>query len=59
MTVEERIHELEGMIADIQDQMEDPEKAADPAWMSENASLMAAHEEEISSLYDEWMELQE
>ena len=58
-SIEERIHELEGMIADIQDQMEDPEKASDPAWMSENASLMAAHEEEISSLYDEWMELQE
>ena len=58
-SIEERIHELEGMIADIQDQMEDPEKASDPAWMSENATLMAAHEEEISSLYDEWMELQE
>ena len=39
--------------------MEDPEKASDPVWMSENASLMAAHEEEITSLYDEWMELQE
>ena len=46
------------MIADIQEQMEDPRKASDPAWMNENAALMAAHEEEISSLYDEWMELQ-
>lgn len=58
-SIEERIHELEGSIADIQEQMEDPEKASDPVWMSENASLMAAHEEEITSLYDEWMELQE
>ena len=58
-SIEERIHELEGMIADIQEQMEDPRKASDPAWMNENAALMAAHEEEISSLYDEWMELQE
>ena len=58
-SIEERIHELEGSIADIQEQMEDPEKASDPVWMSENASLMAANEEEITSLYDEWMELQE
>ena len=47
------------MIADIQEQMEDPAHAADPAWMNDNAALMAKHEEEISSLYDEWMELQE
>ena len=58
-SIEKRIHELEGSIADIQEQMEDPEKASDPVWMSENASLMAANEEEITSLYDEWMELQE
>ena len=57
--IEERIHELEGCIADIQEQMEDPTKASDLSWMSENASLMAAHEEEISALYDEWMELQD
>ena len=57
-SIEERIHELEGRIADIQEQMEDPQNATDPSWMSENASLMAEHEEEITSLYDEWMELQ-
>ena len=58
-SIESKIHELEGMIADIQEQMEDPAHAADPAWMNDNAALMAKHEEEISSLYDEWMELQE
>ena len=58
-SIEDRIHELEGMIADIQEQMEDPENASDPEWMSEKAVMMAGHEEEITSLYDEWMELQE
>jgi ATP-binding cassette subfamily F protein 3 len=57
-SIEERIHELEGLIADIQEQMTDPEKATDPEWMSENSTLMAEYEEEIGSLYDEWMELQ-
>jgi len=56
--IEERIHELEGLIADIQEQMTDPDKATDPEWMSENSTLMAEYEEEIGSLYDEWMELQ-
>ena len=35
-----------------------PENAADPAWMHEKASKMAELEEEVTDLYDEWMELQ-
>jgi len=38
--------------------MSDPEKAADFEWMHEKSAEMAAYEEEISALYDEWMELQ-
>ena len=56
--IEEKIHELEGKIADIEEQMSDPERAADFEWMQEQSRLMAECEEEISSLYDEWMELQ-
>ncbi|MBP3897948.1 MAG: ABC-F family ATP-binding cassette domain-containing protein [Mogibacterium sp.] len=56
--IEEKIHELEGRIADIEDQMSDPERAADFEWMQEQSQLMAECEAEISSLYDEWMELQ-
>ena len=58
-SIEERIHELEGSIAGIQEQMEDPQNASDPVWMSGNAALMAEYEEEITELYDEWIELQE
>ena len=56
--IEEKIHDLEGRIADIEEQMADPERAADFEWMQEQSHLMAEYEEEISSLYDEWMELQ-
>ena len=56
--IENRIHELEGMIADIEEEMSDPEKAADFEWMHEKSELMAAYETEISELYDKWMELQ-
>jgi ATP-binding cassette subfamily F protein 3 len=57
-SVENRIHEIEAEIADIQDEMSLPENAADPAWMHEKASKMAELEEEVTDLYDEWMELQ-
>lgn len=56
--IEERIHELEGLIADIESEMADPEKALDFEWMQEQADLMAEHEKEVSALYDEWLELQ-
>ena len=57
-SVENRIHEIEAEIADIQDEMSLPENSADPAWMHQKASEMAALEEEVTALYDEWMELQ-
>jgi ATP-binding cassette subfamily F protein 3 len=56
--IEEKIHELEGKIADIEEQLSDPERASDFEWMQEQSQLMAECEAEISSLYDEWMELQ-
>ena len=56
--IEERIHELEGKIADIEESMNDPDKAADFEWMHEQAEKMAEYEKEITDLYDEWMELQ-
>ena len=57
-SVENRIHEIETELADIQDEMSLPENASDPEWMHEKASRMAALEEEVTGLYDEWMELQ-
>ena len=57
-SIESRIHELEGEIADIQYEMTMPEHLSDPVWMHEQASRMAALEEEVTGLYDEWMELQ-
>ncbi len=56
--IETRIHELEGRIADIEEAMADPGKAADFEWMQEQSQIMAECETEISALYDEWMELQ-
>ena len=56
--IEEKIHELEGRIADIEEAMADPDKASDFEWMQEQSHIMAECEEEISALYDEWMELQ-
>ena len=57
-SVENRIHEIETELADIQDEMSLPENSSDPEWMHEKASKMAALEEEVTALYDEWMELQ-
>ncbi len=57
-TVESRIHEIEAEIADIQDEMTLPENVSDPAWMRDKSSRLAALEEEVTELYDEWMELQ-
>ena len=56
--IENRIHELEGMIADIEEEMSDPARAGDFEWMQEKSQIMAECEKEITSLYDEWMELQ-
>ena len=58
-SLEDRIHELEAAIADIQDAMSVPENAVDHEWMREASEKLAAHESEVTSLYDEWMELQE
>ena len=57
-SVEQRIHEIEAEIADIQDEMSLPEHSTDVAWMQENSARMANLEEEVTALYDEWMELQ-
>lgn len=56
--IEERIHELEGRIADIEEAMSQPEKASDFEWMHEQSAIMAEYEKEITDLYDEWMMLQ-
>lgn len=56
--IETRIHELEGLIADIESDMADPEKSQDYEWMQEQADMMAAYENEVSTLYDEWLDLQ-
>ncbi len=58
-TVESRIHELEGLIADIQYEMTLPENASSIEWMHEKSSEMADFEAEVTELYDEWMELQD
>ena len=56
--LEDRIHEAEGLIADIQDEMTQPENASDIDWMKEKSLRLAELEEEVTRLYDEWMELQ-
>ena len=56
--LEERIHELEGLISDIETEMADPERALDFEWMTEQSKLMAEYESEVSNLYDKWMDLQ-
>ena len=56
--IEEKIHSLECKIAEIEESMSYPEKAADFEWMQSQSKLMAECETEISALYDEWMELQ-
>lgn len=56
--IESRIHELEGMIADIEEEISDPAKAADFEWLHERSETMAGYEAEIAELYDAWMELQ-
>ena len=57
-SVENRIHEIETELADIQDAMTLPENSTDPGWMHEKSSKMAVLEAEVTDLYDEWMELQ-
>lgn len=56
--IEAKIHELEGKIADIEESMAVPEKAADFEWMQEQSQIMAECEAEITALYDEWIDLQ-
>ena len=56
---EERIHELESMLAELQDEINESNHSGDHEWLEEKAALMAEYEEEISKLYDEWMQLQE
>ncbi len=56
--IEKRIHELEGQIADIEEAISDPSRAADFEWMHKQSEIMAKCEEEITGLYDEWLELQ-
>ena len=57
--VEERIHELESLLAELQDEINEVQSSAGPEWLSEKAELMAECEEEIGTLYDEWMLLQD
>ena len=56
---EDRIHEIEGEIADIQDEMSLPENSTNVAWMREKSERLAQLEDEVTKLYDEWMRLQE
>ena len=56
---EERIHELEALLAELQDEISDAQNTADHEWLSEKAKLMAEYEEEIAALYDEWVMLQD
>ena len=56
--VEDRIHEIEAEIADIQIEMMQPENSSDVAWMKEKSLLLAELESEVTALYDEWMTLQ-
>ena len=53
---EERIHELEELLSEIQDEISE-HAGGDPEWLAEKADKMAEYEKEINSLYDEWMEL--
>ena len=57
-SVENRIHEIEAELADIQEEMALPENSTNPGWMHEMSSRMAELEAEVTDLYDEWMELQ-
>ncbi|MBR0469257.1 MAG: ABC-F family ATP-binding cassette domain-containing protein [Mogibacterium sp.] len=56
---ENRIHEIECEIADIQDEMALPENSTDIEWMRERSIRLAELETEVTRLYDEWMELQQ
>ena len=56
---ENRIHEIECEIADIQDEMALPENSTDIEWMRERSTRLAELETEVTRLYDEWMELQQ
>lgn len=56
--IETKIHELETLIADISTEMLKEENVLNFEWMQEQAKLMAEYEEEVSQLYDKWMELQ-
>ncbi|MBQ0017953.1 MAG: ABC-F type ribosomal protection protein [Clostridiales bacterium] len=56
--IESKIHELETLIADISTEMLKEENVLNFEWMQEQAQLMAEYEEEVSQLYDKWMELQ-
>ena len=55
---EERIHELEELLSELQDEISEHE-GGDPEWLAEKADEMAKYEKEINALYDEWMELQD
>ena len=57
--LEERIHELENLLAEMQDEIAKPEYASDHVLMAQKAEEMAAQEAEIAALYDEWMELED
>jgi ATP-binding cassette subfamily F protein 3 len=57
-SLENQIHELETVIADMQEEISDPERASDFEWMHEQAEKLADYEQKVSDLYDEWLELQ-
>lgn len=58
-STEDRIHELESLLAELQDEISESGASGDPEWLSEKAAQMAKYEEEINSLYDIWLELQD
>lgn len=57
-SAEEHIHELESLLAELQDEINES-SGQDAVWLAEKAAEMADYEEKISALYDEWMSLQD
>ena len=57
-SLEDRIHDLESEIADIQEEISVPGRSADIEWLNSMTTRLAELEEEVTGLYDKWMELQ-
>lgn len=56
--IEDRIHEIEVRIADIEREISEGDKNSDIDFVLEKSNLMAEYEKEMSNLYERWMEIQ-